>query len=543
MQCSLQDTRGWDPRQVELLLADGWQQEVVPMFPATLEEQGYALGAMERARKLRRASDLLRGLLSYVLCVSSFRQLGAWAVLLGLACLSDNGWRKRLRTASAWLGWLVGNLVAAPARQQNSQAARVLLVDATRLRHIGGNGDDWRVHSAYDLLAGRLVEVTVTDQHGAESLVWVSSLRAGDIVVSDNGYGYRKSVALVVQQAADLVTFVTPSTFPVQNRQGERIEVLAWLRQVEGEIASLSCRCQDEQACYQVRLIALRLSQDATQRRQAAKREKAKKAGRAVSEEVLELAGWILVATTLSESSWPAEAVLRLYRARWHIELLFKRINQLLRVVPVRGHTVETVVATIRAVLVAWALQQEEACLLREVLQQVQTRQGEALSCWQELTCPWQLNQESEDEGEKATLDPCEPAAVLSAESATCTTPPPAWVPAVEPEASLSVTGLHPTTSWEAVTADWQPSCEQPHSDRPHPLSHWRLSAICLQTLRQQVQGTWTQARLLACAPLLRRYLLDSPRRRVQLETAVRRWLAPPCPPRSCAQLSAQLIL
>ena len=114
MEGSSHDTTGLDPRQLERLLTDSWEQEIVPRLPKELNEQAEQLQAMERVRKLRRASDLLRGLLGYVLCVSSFRQLGAWAVLLGLACLSDNGWRKRLRQASDWLGWLLGELIASP---------------------------------------------------------------------------------------------------------------------------------------------------------------------------------------------------------------------------------------------------------------------------------------------------------------------------------------------------------------------------------------------------------------------------------------------
>jgi hypothetical protein len=47
-----------------------------------------------------------------------------------------------------------------------------------------------------------------------------------------------------------------------------------------------------------------------------------------------------------------------------------------------------------------------------------------------------------------------------------------------------------------------------------------------LDTLRQQVQGTWSEARLQACLPRLRRFLVSSPRRRRHQESAVRAWLA-----------------
>jgi len=53
-----------------------WEQEVVPHLPRELEEHAWRLGAMRRkSGKVRCASDLLRGVLAYVLCVSSFRGL------------------------------------------------------------------------------------------------------------------------------------------------------------------------------------------------------------------------------------------------------------------------------------------------------------------------------------------------------------------------------------------------------------------------------------------------------------------------------------
>ena len=49
-------------------------------------------------------------------------------------------------------------------------------------------------------------------------------------------------------------------------------------------------------------------------------------------------------------------------------------------------------------------------------------------------------------------------------------------------------------------------------------LSSWLLSGLGLDTLRQQVQGSWSEARLLACLPRLRRFLCSRPRRRVHQE-------------------------
>src|SRR5437879_5700621 len=101
--------------QAAKLINQEWEEHVVKQLPRDAEEQAFRLRAFVRCRATKSVGDLLRGLLAYVLCVSSFRQLGSWAVLLGLANISDNAWRKRLKAANAWLLWLLSALLCGPA--------------------------------------------------------------------------------------------------------------------------------------------------------------------------------------------------------------------------------------------------------------------------------------------------------------------------------------------------------------------------------------------------------------------------------------------
>lgn len=80
-----------------------WTMEVVSRLPAQLEEQAHKLKALERRREISKASDLLRGLLAYVYTAHSFAHLSMWSLLIGLADVSANDWRKRLQKASVWL--------------------------------------------------------------------------------------------------------------------------------------------------------------------------------------------------------------------------------------------------------------------------------------------------------------------------------------------------------------------------------------------------------------------------------------------------------
>jgi hypothetical protein len=80
---------------------------------------------------------------------------------------------------------------------------------------------------------------------------------------------------------------------------------------------------------------------------------------------------WSLLITNLPKRPWSYKHILQLYRARWQIELLFKRMKQMMDMHVTRSKTPQGCESSLLAWLVVWALQEQEAQEARDVLRHV----------------------------------------------------------------------------------------------------------------------------------------------------------------------------
>ena len=193
---------------------------------------------------------------------------------------------------------------------------RVLLIDGTHVSCRGPQGLNWRVHTAFDLLSGRLSQLKVTDRHEAEHLE-VFELHEGDRVITDRANGYRERIAYVWNRLAHLVVRFSPSTLPLEDAAGHAIALVSWLKGRHAPSGrSYSCLVWITQDGQRIPL-RLRQQQSATAQRRKQQRLRCTTRQTAQATVTALLLGWALVeeeSTTVRLAM--AEAMQGLHRSR-----------------------------------------------------------------------------------------------------------------------------------------------------------------------------------------------------------------------------------
>jgi len=297
---------------------------------ARIDELALETAAFTRARKIESPEVLLRLILMWAAAERSLMDTAALAAEAGLADVSDVALVKRFAKAGDWIGALLSELLV-DHQQRFPYAIRVRLLDATAITRAGKNGTDHRVHLGLDLGSNRIDSIELTTDKEGESLERFS-VRAGEIIVGDRGYGHRSGMAYVAGQGAFFVVRFPWSSVPLESPEGQPFSLFDALRSLpEARPAEFPVRflAPNGQPVY-ARLVAIRKSEPAAaQARQKALAERSKKGRATVDVRTLEAAGNLFVLTNLP-SAFSAESVLQLYRFRWQIEMKFKTLKSVL---------------------------------------------------------------------------------------------------------------------------------------------------------------------------------------------------------------------
>jgi len=314
----------------ERLVAADWDI-IKSLLPADWEAGARQCGALRRCRNIPNAETLLRLIFLHVAGGLSLRQTVVRAEALGWAKLSDVALLKRLRAAAGWLEWLCWGVGPAGGWPDGltEPGRRWRVVDATTTQEPGATGIDWRIHYVIGLPSLVCDYVAVTGVRGGETLCRIP-VQPGDVLLADRGYSHRAGVAWVLSQQGEVIVRHQGANFPLQDRAGVAFDLLPALRQLPPhQPGSWPVRFAHDGRTWAVWLHAVRKSAAASEHAQAELRQER---GAGLQPQTLELAQYVMVLTSLPPHVASATKVLALYRGRWQIELVFKRLKSLLGV-------------------------------------------------------------------------------------------------------------------------------------------------------------------------------------------------------------------
>ena len=300
-------------------------------LPKDWEEQARLLGALTRARGVVGAEELLRILLIHLASGCSLAETAVRAKRAGLGEISAVALFKRLKSAESWLRWLAEQTRGISRVPVLAHGRRLRVVDATSVSEPGSTGTDWKLHYAVNLgdLQCDFFELTAVG-NGGETFRRVP-VRAKDIMLGDRIYATPPGVAHVVDSGGDVLVRLNRQTLPLFDSKRERMDVLRLLRGIKrGRPYQWKVRVQHPKSGWMNgRLIAIKLSAEAARlaRRRLARRANRRQQG--VSKRSLRAAQYLMIWTSLPDV-FDAATILEIYRLRWQIELVFKRMKSIM---------------------------------------------------------------------------------------------------------------------------------------------------------------------------------------------------------------------
>jgi hypothetical protein len=295
--------------------------------------------AIQRGRKIKTGTDLLRLALARGPGGLSLRDTAGWAGILDLANLSNPAVKYRLDNAVDFLKAVTDQLLTTASASQGLHWTdrTIRLADSTCISKPGSKGTDWRVHGVYDLGAGGFSNLELTDGKGAETLTHGAPL-AGEIRIADRGYGRAKAWHRFLQDGggtADLIVRMKWNSFHLTAEDGSLFDLIDHLKALPDDRVphEINVRATVRQGVTMpVRYIILRKPPEVAEAARKALYAEASRRQKTLDPRSLIAAAFLVLGTSLPVEGYPAREVLAAYRLRWQIELAFKRLKSLIHI-------------------------------------------------------------------------------------------------------------------------------------------------------------------------------------------------------------------
>jgi len=226
----------------------------------------------------------------------------------------------------------------------NSGSLRFIVIDGSTVQEPGATGTTYRLHIAIDLINLSLRQVEVTTDKTGENLDHYQ-LESGDVVLIDRGYNQPKTLVPFLDRGGEVVLRDNAHSMKLydvdtDDPAGQRMIKVDWesrLQTLKGQPGYFPVYLCSGNQRIQVFVHALPLPPEQAEQARRQAKQRAQRKGRTASGKALYLSEWVLVLTSLPPELLDTETASALYRIRWQVELLIKRMKSLLQMDELRA--------------------------------------------------------------------------------------------------------------------------------------------------------------------------------------------------------------
>jgi len=309
-------------------------EEIKKILPDEWESKARELGAMVRSRVIKCATNLLVLILLYV---TSGKSIGGTSSILKSSekiKMNKNAVYERLLKSESWVKWLSRNISVNAGliseRPEWLQYKRVLAVDTMKEESVDLERTGWNLRYTMDIFSLEATEIKLTDEQTGEKLSNFEEIGWNDIIVGDRMYGTLKSIEYAESKGADYVFRLKTDAFNLYDESGKLVDMKKKIRRMrESAYKQFHLYYKSHGELKPLHICIYRKNET-----------EIKESARDASENAKFYGNYIIVATSLNES--PAK-IFELYRLRWQIELLFKRLKSIFNLDELKAKKAEAV--------------------------------------------------------------------------------------------------------------------------------------------------------------------------------------------------------
>ena len=305
-------------------------------FPPALLQSAKEFAAFRRQRKIKSVEQLFQTVLLYCGLDFSLRDTAGVLTLLGTE-ISDQAVSDRLSACAAWLSAMLQEMLpAVPVAAAAEVGRRWLLIDGSTVQAPGATGTSYRLHLGWDWLTQTMVEMRVTDVRTGESLQ-LYDIQAGDVVLADRGYARFTDCAYVLARGGNLILRYAPQILPVLDEMGGALKLADELWASDALVVSRKVVMRKDESKQGLYLHCFRLPPEKAAEARRKKRATASRKGHKLKKETLEYAEWVIILTSFAPERISAGEIGPIYRLRWQIEIVIKRLKSVLELDKLRA--------------------------------------------------------------------------------------------------------------------------------------------------------------------------------------------------------------